>query len=331
MGVLDFLFEGSPPKSVTTTGTTTSAVPQWMQDYTKGLLAKANAEAAMPYQPYEGARIAGFNPNQNAAFDMTKANIGSANPGIEAAMGVAGNLPGQGALQQAMTYLPSSMEEFPAAASRYLNPYQDAVTNKAKNLALDTWNNEINPSISGQFIRNGVYGSSAHMREANQGAAKILSQIQDSADASLAQGWNTSANIFNQDQARQGQLAQIAGQLGATQGNLGMDQAKLLANLGIQKHAVGAQDAAALAEIGQQQQSQTQKNLDLAYQDFLSQQGYTKDQINWLSNLMQGSTGSVPTTTSKAETGPADKYQPSGLSQIASIISAWKGITGDGE
>ena len=71
MGMLDFLFQGSPPASVTTYGETTSNVPTWYSDYTQGLISKANAIAAEPYQPYNQARIAGFDPLQMQAYNQT--------------------------------------------------------------------------------------------------------------------------------------------------------------------------------------------------------------------------------------------------------------------
>ena len=71
MGVLDFLFQGNPPPSVTTYGETTSNVPAWYSDYTQGLISKANAIAAEPYQPYTQARIARYDPLQTAAYTKT--------------------------------------------------------------------------------------------------------------------------------------------------------------------------------------------------------------------------------------------------------------------
>ena len=67
-GVLDFLFEGKPPASVTTYGQTATDVPKWMSDYTQGLIARANAVAAEEYIPYEGPRIAGFDQDQQQAI-----------------------------------------------------------------------------------------------------------------------------------------------------------------------------------------------------------------------------------------------------------------------
>jgi hypothetical protein len=69
MALTDFLFQGSPPPSVTTYGETTTNVPAWYNDYTQGLISKANAIAAEPYQPYGQQRIAGLDYAQNQAYD----------------------------------------------------------------------------------------------------------------------------------------------------------------------------------------------------------------------------------------------------------------------
>ena len=82
--VLDFLFEGRPPQSVTTYGQTVENIPKWMSDYTQGLIARANAAAAEPYIPYGGPRIAGFSPEQQAAFGLTEENVGAYQPYLEA-------------------------------------------------------------------------------------------------------------------------------------------------------------------------------------------------------------------------------------------------------
>lgn len=71
MGILDFLFEGAPPPSVTEYGVTTENLPAWYSDYTQGLIAKANAIAAEPYQTYGQPRLAELDPYQTAAYQQT--------------------------------------------------------------------------------------------------------------------------------------------------------------------------------------------------------------------------------------------------------------------
>ena len=69
MAFTDFLFQGAPPPSVTTYGETTTSVPAWYSDYTQGLISRANAIAAEPYQAYGYQRIANLDPAQEYAYD----------------------------------------------------------------------------------------------------------------------------------------------------------------------------------------------------------------------------------------------------------------------
>ena len=43
-------------------------MPTWYSDYTQGLISRANAIAAEPYQAYTNPRIAALDPAQNAAY-----------------------------------------------------------------------------------------------------------------------------------------------------------------------------------------------------------------------------------------------------------------------
>jgi hypothetical protein len=38
MSLSDFLFQGSPPPSVTTYGSSSASMPAWFEDYQKGIL-----------------------------------------------------------------------------------------------------------------------------------------------------------------------------------------------------------------------------------------------------------------------------------------------------
>ncbi|MCA2967524.1 MAG: hypothetical protein INH43_03295, partial [Acidobacteriaceae bacterium] len=62
--------------------------------------------------------------------------------------------------------------------------------------------------------------------------------------------------------------------------------------------------AGALSAIGDRQQALDQANLDVAYQDFLKQQGYPQSQIDKAVATMQGVKGAVPTGTLEFGYGP---------------------------
>ena len=90
-----------------------------------------------------------------------------------------------------------------------------------------------------------------------------------------------------------------------------------------------AGDAAALETIGRQQQGLGQRSLDLAYEDFLRQQNYPREMVDWMSQIVRGLP--APTATTTTQTGPADVYGPSPLAQIASLYSVSQGLQQPGQ
>jgi hypothetical protein len=66
------------------------------------------------------------------------------------------------------------------------------------------------------------------------------------------------------------------------------DQAGMVAKLEEAARSGDIQAAQLLESIGKSQQAQRQAGLDLSYEDFLRQQGYDRDQIAFMANLLQG-------------------------------------------
>jgi hypothetical protein len=122
MGVLDFLFQGAPPPSVTTYGETTSNVPAWYSDYTQGLISKANSIAAEPYQPYSQARIAAFDPLQQQAYTNTANLSGTYQPMMDQSKNAIYNAGAGSSLTAAQPYITQALQYNPYnAASGTLN------------------------------------------------------------------------------------------------------------------------------------------------------------------------------------------------------------------
>lgn len=313
MGVLDFLFEGSPPPSTTTYGRTTENIPQWLSDYTQGLVARANAQAGEGYIPYTGPRVAGLNSDQLNAFDVVRNNIGD----WQNEVGDAGNMI-QGGLSQAMPYFSQAGRSTPEAIGQYLSPYSQNVVDRATQVANRNWEENLMPSISARFIRGGQSGSTAHQELLQRGARDVSEGLQSQALAALDEGYKTAGSQFSSDASRMGNLGQILGQLGISGG-------AALGNLGQLEQNMNLRDVGALSAIGDTQQQQTQRNLDTAYGDFLEQRNYPRDTINWLNSVIQG----VPydRTSNTSSTGPANVYQPSALSQLISAYGVYRDIT----
>ena len=311
---LDFLFEGRPAPNVSTSNQTVTGLPQWLNDYSQSLLTQANAVGNAAYQPYQGQRIAGLNDDQLRAMGMVRDQAGKTGAAITGAMGQPGGL------ATAAPYLATAGQTFTGdTVGKYMNPYITNVTDRAAQLTNRALQEKLLPQLEGVFGGAGGQDprSSAYLREADRGTRDLAEGLQAQNLAALSQGYTDSANIFNQDASRAGNLASSVAQI------QGADKAQT-ANLANAAQTANLTDVGALGTVGQTIQGQQQKNLDTAYQDFLTQRGYTQDQINWMAGLAK----QLPTdtTTTSAGTAPGTAFQPSGLSQLGSIATGAAGL-----
>jgi hypothetical protein len=325
-GVLDFLFEGQPPPSVTAYGSSTQNLPTWLSDYTQGLVGRANQIAGTPYQPYGGPRVAGFTPQQQQAFGNVSANQGNYQPYLNQAGALtqtAGAIDVPGAAQP---YMGAAGASFPQAAGQYMDPYVGNVINRAELEANRNFNENIMPSLTNKFTSAGQYGSSANQREADVAARNLTEGLQSTSLGALSNAYEQGAGQFESDVGRQAQLAGLAGQLASTQGNLGLAAGRQEATLGDFAQSAGLKDVGALQAAGAAQQQFGQTNLDTAYQDFLNQRQYPQQQASWLSSIINGTPYAKQTTTQQTTPAQPGQLQNSGLSQIGTAVTAGKGI-----
>lgn len=282
---LSFLTNGQTNSPTTLYGNTATSGPAWMQDYTQGLIAQANAMASQPYPTYSGSLVAPLNSAQNQSFSEVEGLQGGYQGALSQAQALAQSSANPSALQQASGYLPtaqnlttgalsqtglqaaspylqaSSAGATPGAISQYMNPYINDVVQQADYQQNLNFNQNVLPGINDQFIKNGQYGSAANQREADRAAQSLDTSEQMNTGAILGQGYST---------AQQGALAAagLQGQLGATAGGLGTqaEQAQLAAGqqegalgqisggLGYEQGVLGLQGAnqeGALGQLGQ--------------------------------------------------------------------------------
>jgi hypothetical protein len=311
MPVTDFLFEGRPPPSVSTYGQTVESMPKWLSDYTQGLVSRANAIAGEQYQPYGGPRIADFSQDEEAAFDAARANFGSYRPYLNAA----GNTLG-GGLSQAEGYINQGTEDFPGAAGRYMDPYIGHVLDRNAEMSNRNFTENTMPALQGAFTRAGHFGSDRMMEMANRAQRDTSENLHGMNLAALSGAYGQAGELFGADRNRDLNAGQIAGQLG-------LEGSRQYGALGEMASRMGYTDAAAMEGVGRTERGMDQQSLDLAYQDFLQQRDYPRNTIDWMSSVIRG----MPHDSSKTmqEYGPASVYPPSGLSQLASILSAGAG------
>lgn len=292
MSAVDFLFEGSAPTPGTTASTSQVQLPEWYTQYTSEMLGRAKAAADLPYATYTGPRIAAFTPTEKTGFEMTKAAAGAYQPFLEQA---GKNIAGAGVT-------------FPEAVGAYMSPYTQNVVNQIAEQGVRQLQEKYLPAIGQEFIQAGQFGVGPGSTRMGEFGARALRDVQQSVLAeqskALQAGYGQAADIFAADVARKGELAGRAADIA------GMAQKYALTGAG------------SVTGVGEKERGMQQANLDLAYKDFLAQQGYPKEQIEFLSSILKGV--SLPQTTVESKTTTPDI--PGGPSNFQKVIEAAGGI-----
>lgn len=292
MSVLDFLFEGQAPTPVTLGGTTTSQLPEWYNEYTRNMLGRAQAVADIPYTPYGGPRIAGFTPTEQAGFGAVKEAAGAFKPSLAEAgeaLGKAGGISGMGAAQP---YLAGAATTFPQAVGQYMSPYTENVVNRIADVGLRQLREKLLPEVGEEFIKAGQFGVGPGSSRMGEFGARALRDVQEAVLSeqakALESGYKTAGELYGADVSRMADLARISGGLGAqdVQGLLSL--AGKYGELGTAAQQLGLTGAKAITGTGEAEREMQQANLNLAYQDFLRQQGYPAEQAKFLSGMLQG-------------------------------------------
>ena len=318
-----------------TTSNTTSSLPKYMDPYVQANLARAAAESSKPYQAYTGDRIADTDPNTVAG---RQAMLDVSNTGI-AGLGAATDYTKQGMNRATElgkydtgTFTAANFSDpgkFTAAnAGEYMSPYMQAVVESQKsNAVLDF--DRLRGGREAQAVNAGAFGGSRRFVQdgiANEGLARQLGDIQATG---LQNAYTAGTSQFNEDRtaltdvekAKAAELARVqtgtedSRQFGAGQGlaalNTGADLAGDLTKYGELERQTAIQNAQLKGQVGAAQTAEDQARLDLDYANHLEQQGYTRDQINWMTSQLAGQP--APTNTSTTTTTPG----PSPLSQAA--------------
>jgi hypothetical protein len=354
------LFAGDPLKAPSYAATT-SDVPQWLQDYTVDLFSQQRAVSGTPYQPYQLPRIADVTAPTTAAQNLITSSSGAYQPAMQNAIAgtqgltgqVAGTTSGLTMLQQAagmsgvgaaQPYLANAGQTATANIGQYMNPYTQNVTDQIAKLGARNLSENLLPAVSDQFIRAGQFGSSGMGTFGQRALRDTQESILNQQSQALQTGYGQALGASQADLARQATLGQTAGQLTqAGQQNLGtigaqtaataqaeaMRQAQAQAQVGDlakMQQGLTTADAAALEAVGTAQQAQTQKGLDVAYQDYQNQINFPQQQINNMSATLRGLPATaVPTTGT--QTGYTTQFAPSPLSTIAAAYGTYKGLT----
>ena len=142
-------------------------------------------------------------------------------------------------------------------------------------------------------------------------------------DASrLAEIGKATGTLTAQDAANLARIGESKGQLAQQDAAALRDLASRYSMLGETAQTAGLRGAEAFTGVGTQERKMQQANLDLAYQDFLKQEGYPKEQVKFLADVVSGIR--LPQTTISTSTDmPA---QPGDDSDFVKAIKGAGGV-----
>jgi hypothetical protein len=253
-GALDFLFGGTPPPSVTGSIASVQGVPDWYQEYLRGIAGQATSLAGMQAdQAVPAQSIAGFTPDQIAAFQKVRGNQGAWQPALGEEGQILGGIQPQvsGAIDQAneavagpaqtaagtsLPYLDSALgaASSPSASwtdnyQKYMSPYTSSVIDNIARLGTRNFNENIMPGVNRSMVAAGQFGSTRNADVLGRAARDASADITGQQATALEQGYGTSSGIFANDANRAQQQQQMRAQTGlgaaSTYGTLSAEDA----------------------------------------------------------------------------------------------------------
>lgn len=334
--------------ATTPTGASFSSPSEWYEQYLADLTALGGTLAQEEYVPYQGPRVAEWTPDQQAAFAGVRDAQGMWQPYVDPALeSLYAGQGGLGKMQEMITgasgfnryaqgqinpatgrpYVDTDLAPVGAAGqgsyAQFWDVYKDPVQqmqDAARSIGSRNFENTTLKQLSDAFTGTGQFGSGRHQILGADAAAQAETQIQEAMATIGMQGRQNAM----QDYLKWGQQGlQGASQMGtfaANQAKMGTD----LMNFGLGTQQAAMADAAALGNIGTQQQQMNQQNLNLAYQDFQEQQAYPWQQLDKWSQLTRGQ--QIPNYQSQVTLPPTvpATYQNPWLSGIQGGAGGWQ-------
>ena len=344
---------GGSQQAPTSQTVTQTNIPEEFMPYFERLMGRVEEQSLQGYQPYGAPRIATADQfaDIGTSRQMVRGIAGAGVPGLDTAQQTAqGNIDIARGLGQ---YAPAQFNEFqfgPARqftgqeAQNYMSPYIQNVLDVQKSRAVEDFD-RLRGARNTRAVQAGAFGGSRQAVQEGMAEEALGRQLGEIEATGRQAAFEQAGQMFGADRAAQlAQMQAQAGergrvetgteasrQFGAGQGLAALGaagaEAGRLAALGEQERAAGIQGAQLLEGIGGAQRAEAQAGLDLAYQDFLRQQGFPQEQLGFYSDVLRGLP--VAPASSQTQTGyqyynPAQQALGAGISGL-SLYKAFAG------
>ncbi len=256
---------GGGAPSETTSTVTQSNLPEYAAPYYNYMMKAGINQAKRPYQPYKRPRLA--EQNASTLQGLSQADrFGSSGLGfLPQAQGVASDL---------SQYQAGNFDA--AARDQYMSPYMDAVTDHSKRMAVqDAMQNQMYNDT--EAAASGAFGGSraALMKAVNENG--LMDRLTGITVQGRQGAFENAQQQFERDRNAGFQSAGIRG-----------NAANQLAEFQGMQDNMQLQRIQSLLGAGQAREDYNQQKLDLAYQDFINQRDAPRQNLQFLSSLLQG-------------------------------------------
>jgi len=325
----------------TTSTVTQQTIPEEFYPYFEDMLTRGEEASLQPYIPYSGQRLADQNADTLASQQMVRDLTSQGNP----TLGLATDLTAQGAIDsQAYSDRPgyefSQYEYDPtqtfsgSAIAQYMNPYMQNVVDLQKTQAASDYM-VAQGQRDAQAVGAGAFGGSRQAVQEAIAERDLLNRTDRIQAEGLSTAYTDAQRMFGEDrmaqfareQAEASELGRV--QAGQSSENLARDQfglaalgqsgtmAEQLASLGQTGRAEAIQNAQLLETMARSNEARDQADLDMAYQDFVTQREYPMSQLQQLAAMLHGlPIQPAGTTTTQTPYNPAAQALGMGISAL---------------
>jgi len=324
----------------------TSRIPEFAEPYFREMMGRAAYETTRPYEPYPGQRLADFTAAERAgqagiaerALSGGPAEMGSASD-IASQVGYA---PQGSGTDVAKWYNPQQLDPGDMGADRaldrYMDPFQRMVTDVEKREA----QRQSDIQATGTAQQAAQAGGLGGYREAIMQAERERNLGQQMGDIEARGGqraFEQAQRAYEADRAARMKAGQFDREqqyrrAGLWMTGLGEDRAgrqqqlgaaELLSKLGGQRQQMGYEDMRYLQAMGQGQRELAQQGLTMGYEDYMRQRGYPREQLSYLSNLIQGLPLADQTSYAKTTGTPGASPWGQAIGNIGGGVNLYKG------
>ena len=323
----------------TATTTTTTSIPQNLQEYQQDIINRARELGTQDFK-LPGFDVAEITPLQRQAMNLAMSGVGSYMPMLQAGSdtvggGVTAGIAGAGALADVYGRSQQIGEAGgfdPSGIQQFMNPFEEAAVQQA--LAdIGRAGAERRAGLGAQAVGRGAFGGSRQAVQEGMLDRNILEQQGRTAAQMRAAGFESAARraqqAYQDDLSKQLQAGQLGmasgsqlGALGRGLGSLGLQQAKL----GEAQQALLGRDISQLTGFGSAEQQQRQAEIEAQrktqYQNVMA----PFQQLGFYSDVFQGLPMGQTAIGTQVTPNPSLFSQISGLGLGLYGLSGGKGI-----